>query len=154
MAETIVCGVTDTREGRDAAQLGRALSERLGLRLVLAHAVDVPRGAQESVTGRQQRSGAERLLAGIADRLDGGDEVATRVEFGDPAELLAWIAAEERAAMIVLGSRARGILRSRLRCGLARTLRAASPVPVLVAPPQTRTRSGQRLAVPEGSAAR
>ena len=152
MQGTIVCGVTDTREGRDAAQLGRALSERLGLRLVLAHAVDVPRGAQESLTGRQRRRGAEQALAEIADGLDGRDEVATRVAFGDPAELLAWIAAEERAAMIVLGSRAQGLLRRRLRCRLARTLRAATPVPVLVAPPQTRKRSGHRLAVPQASA--
>lgn len=153
MVGTVVCGVTDTREGRDAAQLAKALSDRLGLRLVLAHAIDLPRGAQDSLTGRQQRRGAEHALAEIARDLGDGDEVALRIELGEPAELLAWIAAEERAAMIVLGSRAHGLLRRRLRSRLARSLRAVTPVPVLVAPPQTRKRSAQRLAVPEASAA-
>ena len=39
MHGTIVCGVTDSAEGRAAAQLAAALAARLGLRLVLVHIV-------------------------------------------------------------------------------------------------------------------
>jgi len=59
MAGAILCGVTDSREGRDAAQLADALSARLGLRLVLAHVVDgIPVGAEESLTALQGREAA------------------------------------------------------------------------------------------------
>ena len=55
MTGTIVCGVTDTDDGRAAAQLAGALAERLDVRLVYAHALDgVPRGTEESVTARQR----------------------------------------------------------------------------------------------------
>ena len=40
MRGTLVCAVTDGEESEDALALGAELSERLGLRLVLAHAVD------------------------------------------------------------------------------------------------------------------
>ena len=39
MRGTMVCGVSDSNEGRAAVELGVELSERLGLRLVLAHVV-------------------------------------------------------------------------------------------------------------------
>jgi hypothetical protein len=39
MQGTVVCAVTDGEESADALELGAALSERLGLRLVLAHTV-------------------------------------------------------------------------------------------------------------------
>jgi hypothetical protein len=67
MAGTILCGVTDSPEGRDAAQLADALSARLGLRLVLAHVVDgIPVAAEESLTalqGRKRRALAEGVSA-------------------------------------------------------------------------------------------
>ena len=37
MQGTIVCGVTDTNDGRQALAAAVELTERLGLRLVLAH---------------------------------------------------------------------------------------------------------------------
>src|SRR5207302_8867617 len=66
MGGTILCGVTDSSDGRAAAQLAVALGERLGLRLVLAHVVDVPAGSEESVTARKGQAGAERSLEAIA----------------------------------------------------------------------------------------
>src|SRR5580658_5278368 len=46
MAGTIVCGVGDSAEGRDAIQLAAALSRRLGLRLVLVHVRPKTRGGE------------------------------------------------------------------------------------------------------------
>lgn len=146
MTGTIVCGVTDSDEGRGAAQLAGALAERLDVRLVYAHALDgVPRGAEESLTARQRLGGAERALISIAEENAPAGGVELRIDFGERAQFLAQIAAEEGADLVVLGSRASGLRGRALRCTLARELEAATPAPVLVAPPQTRRRSERRL---------
>lgn len=146
MGGTIVCGVTDAAGGENAPQLARALGARLGLRLVLVHVVDgVPPGTHESLTARQRQNGGEQILSGIARELGNGTE--KRVVVGDRAEALAQVAAEEGADLIVIGSRPAGLGSRKLRCTLARELEAATPVPVLVAPPATRRRSDQRLSV-------
>ena len=145
MGGTILCGVTDTPEGRAAAQLAAALSERLESRLVLAHAVAAE--AQELLDA------AAHALAPLVDGLP-PREVELRVEVGDPAETLARVAAEEGADLIVLGSRARGLRGRQLGCALARELEAATPAPVVVAPPQTRRRAERRLAVADTAAPR
>jgi nucleotide-binding universal stress UspA family protein len=144
MGGTIVCGVTGAVGGENAPQLARALGARLGLRLVLVHVVDgVPPGTHESLTARQRQNGGEQILNGIARELGNGTE--RRVVVGDRAEALAQVAAEEGADLIVIGSRSAGLGSRKLRCTLARELEAATPVPVVVAPPTTRRRSDQRL---------
>lgn len=144
MAGTIVCGVSEG-EGRGAAELASALGARLDLRLVLVSVVEgVPAGTQDSVTGRQRRSGAEQTLGEMAHELGHAE---TRVVVGEPAQALAQVAAEEGADLIVVGSRTAGLVNRRLRSLLAVELEAATPVPVLVAPPATRKRSEQRLGV-------
>jgi nucleotide-binding universal stress UspA family protein len=147
---TIVCGVTETPDGRSAADLARALMARLGLRLVLVHVLDgVPPGTQESMSARQRQAGAERILGEIARDIGHGTE--RRVMVGRRAEALARVAAEEGADLIVIGSRPAGLASRKLRCTLARELESATPVPVVVAPPTTRKRSDQRLAVAAGA---
>jgi nucleotide-binding universal stress UspA family protein len=154
MSGTIVCGVTDTKDGRAAAQLAGALAERLDVRLVYAHALDgIPRGAEESVTARQRLGGAERALTSIARENAPAGGVELRIDFGERAQYLAQVAAEEGADLVVLGSRAGGLRGRTLRCTLARELEAATPAPVLVAPPQTRRRQEQRLELLEEAAA-
>jgi nucleotide-binding universal stress UspA family protein len=146
MGGTIVCGVTESPDGRSAAELAQALGARLGLRVVLVYVVDgIPRGTEESLTARQRQTGAERTLDVVAGEIGNGAE--KRVLLGDRAEGLAQVAAEEGADLIVLGSRRAGVGNRRLRCALAREVEAATPVPVLVAPPSTRRRSAHRLDV-------
>lgn len=143
---TILCGVTETPDGKGATELARALAARLGLRLVLVHVLDgMPPGTHESLTARQRQSGAERTLGELAREL--GDGTEKRVVRGNRGEELARVAAEEGADLIVLGSRASGLGSRKLRCTLAQELEAATPVPVLVAPPATRKRSDHRLSV-------
>jgi nucleotide-binding universal stress UspA family protein len=144
MHGTLVCAVTDDDASRDAIELGVELSERLGLRIVLAHAVDGigefgSGDGVESVSMKADRQGAERRLArlvlehGIADRAE------SRVAVGEPAALLGQIAAEEEADVIVVGARTRG-WRGRLESRLAEELDRETPVPVLIAPPRKRGR--------------
>jgi nucleotide-binding universal stress UspA family protein len=148
---TIVCGVTEAPADRSAAELARALVARLGLRLVLVHVLDgVPPGTHESLTARQRQAGAEHVLDEMAR--DIGDGTERRVVVGGRAEALAQVAAEEGADLIVIGTRPTGLAGRKLRCGLARDLEATTPVPVVLAPPTTRKRSDQRLALAAGSA--
>jgi len=149
---TVVCGVTETPDGRSAAELAGALGTRLGLRLVLVHVVDgVPPGTHESLSARQRQTGAERTLDEIARQLGNGTE--RRIMVGSRAEALAQVAAEEGADLVVLGSRPAGFGNRKLRSTLARELEAVTPIPVVVAPPATRKRAEQRLAVAAGAAA-
>jgi nucleotide-binding universal stress UspA family protein len=153
MSGTIVCGVTESPDGRSAADLAHAIGLRLGLRLVLVYVVDgVPTGTHDSLTARQRQSGAERTLNEIAREIGNGTE--KRVVLGDRAEVIAQVAAEEGADMIVLGSRSTGLGGRRLRCILARELEATTPVPVLVAPPSTRRRTDHRLLAAAGAGTR
>lgn len=151
MGGTVVCGVAGAEDGRSSAELACALVARLGLRLVLVHVVDgVPLGTEESLTARQRQHGAEQILGLIAREIGIGAE--TRVVIGDRAEGLAQVAAEEGADLIVIGSRTAGLGNRKLRCTLAQDLEAATPVPVVLAPPATRKRSDHRLAAAAGAA--
>jgi nucleotide-binding universal stress UspA family protein len=142
---TIVCGFTESPDGRLAAELAHALGARLGLRLVLVHVLDgVPPDAEESLTARQRQRGAELAMEATVREL--GHDTESRLVLGGRAESLAEVAAEEGADLIVLGSRPAGLGSRNLRCSLARELEAETPVPVLVAPPSTRRRSTRRLA--------
>jgi nucleotide-binding universal stress UspA family protein len=136
--------MTDGEESADTLELGAALSERLGLRLVLAHAVDgiqaVANGDGESVVAKANREGAERRLAQLAREHGVVERAERRVAVGEPAGLLGQIAAEEAADVIVVGARARG-WRGRLESPLADELGRETPVPVLIAPPRGRQRS-------------
>jgi hypothetical protein len=54
----------------------------------------------------------------------------------------------------VIGSRPAGLGNRKLRSTLARELEAVTPIPVVVAPPATRKRTEQRLALAAGAATR
>ena len=154
MRGTLVCAVTDAEESEDAVALGAELSERLGLRLVLAHAVDGIAAvgnddSNESVTMKQSRQGAERLLRQLAEQHGVAETAERRVVIGDPAVLFGQVAAEEAADVIVVGARSRGWRRRSLDGRLAGELETETPVPVLLAPPRRR-RAGTRPALNGG----
>lgn len=158
MNGTIVCGVVDSDAGRGALQLAGALSERLRLRLVLAHVVGDSglggRAGIERATVARRVEGAARLLSQVAGAqgLDGA--VVARAAVGDRAESIARIASEEGADLIVLGSRPGGRLKRGVRCPLARELESMTACPVVIAPPPTRHRSSRRLTQVEKRAVR
>jgi nucleotide-binding universal stress UspA family protein len=136
---TLVCAVSGGAESVDALELGAQLSDRLGLRLVLAHAVDGIDGSEDeqSVAMRANREGAERRLASLAEAHGLTQRSERRVAVGEPATLLGQIAAEEGADVIVVGAPARG-WRKRLETSLAEELSSETQLPVLIAPPRAR----------------
>jgi nucleotide-binding universal stress UspA family protein len=120
---------------------------------VLVHVVDgVPPGSDESLSARQRQAGAERVLNEIARDIGEGTE--KRIMLGNRADALAQVAAEEGADLVVIGSKPAGFGSRKLRSTLARELEAATPIPVVVAPPTTRKRTEQRLTVATGAAMR
>ncbi len=141
MRGTLVCGVVDREDGRRALDLAVEVSERLGLRLVLAHAgggfapIEANGEVAESVTTKADREGGERLLARLVTEYGLSDRAERRVGTGDAATVIGRIAAEEAADLIVVGSRARGRLRRGFQSRLAEQLGSETPVPVLIAPP-------------------
>jgi nucleotide-binding universal stress UspA family protein len=141
MRGTIVCSVTDTEEGHAALELGVELSERLGLRLVLAHvaegfgAVAHDGDDNESVTMKANRRGGELFLERVAREYGVARSAECRVAVGDPALLVGQIAAEEAADAIVVGSRTRRWPGRGLESRLAKGLETETPVPILIAPP-------------------
>jgi nucleotide-binding universal stress UspA family protein len=134
MPGTIVCGVGDSAEGRDAIQLAAALSRRLGQRLVLVHV-------------RAKKRGRERLHYTLSDDLDLEQAIELREGVGESAQSLAQIAGEEGADLIVLWSRRSRLWGHRIECRLALELETLTTIPVVIAPPQTVRRSDSRLAV-------
>jgi nucleotide-binding universal stress UspA family protein len=141
MAGTVLCGVNDSAGARNAARVAGAISKQLDVRLVLVHVADAftladgSAGNDESVTTIQARSGGKRLLDQLTAE-QGLRRAEQRIEVGDPAERLAQVAAEERAALILVGARAqRRRWRPALRSDFSRELAHVTPCPVLVVPP-------------------
>jgi nucleotide-binding universal stress UspA family protein len=141
MHGTVVCALTDGAEKGDAVAQAREISERLGLRLVLAHVVEgiaTLGDGDESMTMKADRVAAERQLAELARDHGLEERAERRIAVGDPATLVGQIASEEAADMIVVGARPRGWRRRGLESTLAQELETETPVPVLVAPPRAR----------------
>jgi nucleotide-binding universal stress UspA family protein len=132
---TIVCGIDDSPAAFEALRVASVLSAQVDARLVLAHAAGAS-SIDKSLTTDQARQGGDRLLERIVR--EHSPRAERRVEFGDPSDALARIAAEEAAILLILGSHRQRLLRGRLRRGLARELAATAPCPVVVVPPPAR----------------
>jgi nucleotide-binding universal stress UspA family protein len=139
MKGTVVCAVSEGALNNDAVAQSIAVSDRLGLRLVLAHVVDGIASfgnGDESVSTKGDRIAAERVLADLARAHRVEERAERRVAVGDPATELGQIATEEAADMIVVGPRARGWRGRHLESRLADELGMETPVPVLIAAPR------------------
>ncbi len=139
MRGTILCWVNDSVHGRAALKAAADLSDRLKMRLVVAHVADGVdgAGANENAASARQRQGAARLVARLAAEHGLSDRAECRSAVGDPAALLGQIAAEEAADLIVVGAPARGRRRRRSsESRLAEHLESATTVPVLFVPPR------------------
>ena len=140
-----MCAVTAGEESDHALDLGVELSSRLGLRLVLAHAVPAADDRYDGADGRKlsaaEHERAMQRLARLADDHGVADHAERRVAVGDPALLLGRIAAEEAADVVVVGAAERRWWRG-FDLGLVRELETATPAAVVVA--LSRRRRGRR----------
>jgi nucleotide-binding universal stress UspA family protein len=95
----------------------------------------------------------EALLERLV-REEGLAGVERRVSIGFPAGRLADVAAEERAELVVVGSRGRGRIKAALLGSVSNDLIGVAPCPVLVVPPQAPSPSGDGVQEPAAVLAR
>jgi nucleotide-binding universal stress UspA family protein len=140
MSRSIVCGVDPSDEAFAAAAFAARLSERLGAALLLAHAVPgwttFSDADEEQLRSHRRRVGAEmtRVFERIERRFS-RVEIARRLLTGVPADELPKLAAEENAALLVVGSRGRGDIKAALFGSVSSAVARASDRPVVVVPP-------------------
>lgn len=142
LGATVVCGIDESENARQALRFALRLSERLGMRLVLAYVAPPPfvpgastvpgAGARVREFEIQFRS---RLLARLAAAERAGTHLERRVAFGRPAEELAKVALGEGARLLIVGCRGRGVRRGALMGSVSRELAGRAPCPVVIVPP-------------------
>ena len=137
MARTILVGVDGSEEAQAAVGVAGRLAGALRLRLVLAHVAH----------------GGDNAEVDAADLLDAAQsstapDAHRRVTWGDPATALAQLADREEAALIAVGSRGRGALKSALLGSVSRALVADAERPTLVVGPEALGWNGEKALAP------
>jgi nucleotide-binding universal stress UspA family protein len=142
----IICCLDDSEGARRALTVAGALAGRLGLELVLVH-VEPPTSAAPGVgaaaAGAERLRDAElregeRLLERLAHEAGlSGSRLRTTV--GSTAASIVSICEEERAELVVIGSRGHGELASALLGSVSTAVAASAPCPCVVVPPRART---------------
>ena len=141
----IVCGVDGSAHARLAAMAALSLADRLGMRLTLVHVAPVrtllpvaslpadvdPSAYPRSVEGAEVQ--AAESFGSLSSELNRPD-VARTVRLGEPATVLAELAAENAAEFIVVGSRGRGVWRSAALGSVSAELVRLAYCPVMVVP--------------------
>ena len=135
---TLVVGVDFSAPSRKALDAAVALAKPMGATLVLVHAASpLPMGSKAGALDPISQVRAE-VDADEAKRLsqtwgkEAKAEVVSRP--GKPAEVVLAVAAERKAAYVVVGSHGRTGLKRAVLGSVAEAILRASPVPVLVVP--------------------
>ena len=126
MADSIICGIDDSKSAKAAARVARALSTKLGLRLVFVRVLE-PGSPRKTIGAVAER--LERLTATGTSVDYGADWL---VDVGHPADRLVAAAAHEQAKLIVVGSTGP---RSSLLGSISAEVSRRAPCPVVVVPP-------------------
>ena len=137
MVSCIVCGVDDSSGARKAAHVADELARDLGARPVLVHGAPVAPPVMYGVPfdndafQREVLEDARPLLEDVASTCTAAD-VSQRAELGSPVEVLVRALEDERAELVVVGTRGRGAMRSVLLGSVAHEMLAVSSCPVVV----------------------
>jgi len=144
-ARRVVCGVDGSEQARHAASAALRLADRLGARLILVHVTPTrtvvpvdsfPMGVDPSTYPRSSELACSEAEAAF-DSLS-SDVTEARVErevrLGEPAAVLAEVAADCGAELIVVGSRGRGAWRSAVLGSVSSDVARLAPCPVLIVP--------------------
>jgi nucleotide-binding universal stress UspA family protein len=141
----IICGVDGSEQARHAASAALRLANRLGARLTLVHVTPtrsmapVDRFPYGVDPGAFRRS-TELAFSEAEDAFDSlSSEVAAaglerEVRLGEPAAVLAEVAADYDAELIIVGSRGRGTWRSAVLGSVSSDVTRLAPCPVMIVP--------------------
>ena len=151
----VICGVDGSEPSGVALDHAAALASALNGRLTAVNVntessylgavaswgaraflpVDYVRAADDALAANRA---AHRAVERAAARVD-DTTIRLRIEHGDPAVRLRAVAAECASAILVVGSRGHGALRSALLGSVSSRLAAHAPAPVMVVPPGVTT---------------
>jgi nucleotide-binding universal stress UspA family protein len=138
----VVCGVTST--GQSAPQVARVaadLAERLDLPLTLSHVLDINDGLDAEIDPSLSALLDSRAWTALRLMLPVLDEIGYRVDAravlrtGDPADELIALGRDGEAALIVVGCRGHGPLRTLLEGSISLELCQRAPCAVVIVPP-------------------
>jgi nucleotide-binding universal stress UspA family protein len=137
----IVCAVDESDATDDVVRVAQRLATALDSRLVLVHVApptEAP-GVSAALAGQErlreeELADARALLHDVAERLDAGD-AEQRAELGSPADRPVAIADAESAALLVIGSRGRGDVKSALLGSVSHGVASKATCPVVIVSP-------------------
>jgi nucleotide-binding universal stress UspA family protein len=162
VTSSILCGIDGSHQARLALRHAARLAPALGVRLVVAHVVQLPlpsprvggtAGEPTDIPIDALLKGGEAILEKLLEE-EGLGRVERRVMLGFPADCLADLADDEAAELIVVGSRGRGALKRALLGSVSSDLIGVARCPVLVVPPRAERSSGKEAETPAASVAR
>lgn len=133
----VLVGVDRSDGARAACLVGEWLAKRLHLELVLVHACarsSSPYG--DAVQRERMKHVAGRKAMAVLHSV-GPEDAKRLVASGEPAEALVEFAREQDAALVVVGSRGHGALRSAFSRSVSRSLARHADRPVVVVPPSS-----------------
>jgi nucleotide-binding universal stress UspA family protein len=145
----VVCGVDGSPQARKAAVAALALADRLGARLTLAHVSPTrtvvpvdglgagPYPMAYAYSEDLAFSDAEDAFTSLPPDITAAS-FDREIRLGQPAVVLAEIAAEQEAELIVVGSRGRGAWRSAALGSVSADLTRLAPCPVMIVPDRPR----------------
>jgi nucleotide-binding universal stress UspA family protein len=138
---SIVCAVDDSDEAPDVLHVAHELAQALAKRLVVVHVApptEAP-GVSAAPAGQERLRAAEEADASeLLQRLASSEGLANielRAEIGSPAKRILETCLEEDAALVVLGSRGRGDVKSTLLGSVSHAVASGAPCPVVIVPP-------------------
>ena len=159
VTSSILCGVDGSQHARLALRHAARLADGLGVRLIVAHVVQLPLPSPRVGPTAGQLTGipvdallhaGEAILESLLDEEDIGD-VERRVLLGFPGDRLADLADDEAADLIVVGSRGRGAVKAALLGSVSTDLIGVARCPVLVVPPRAEPPGPERVQVTTAS---
>ena len=136
----IICSVDDSDAAAGVVRIAERLARALEGRLLLLHVappttapgVSAAPAGQERLR-REELQDAQRLLETLAAEV-GVEPAETRAEIGSAAERIVEICRDEGAALVVLGSRGRGDLKSAVLGSVSHRVASSAPCPVVIVP--------------------
>lgn len=143
--ETVVAAVDGSEASEEVLEVARAFSALLGGRLLLAHGL-APRpvpGASAVPHARHELAAVDRergqaLLARLASRYGVVAEATRLAEGRTEVDALVELADDEKAGILVVGSRGRGALTSAVLGSFSSGVAARASCPVAIVPSATR----------------
>jgi nucleotide-binding universal stress UspA family protein len=157
-APRIVCGVDGSKQARHAASAALRLAERLGARVVLVHVTPTrtvvpvdsfPLGVDPSSYPRSSElafSEAEAAFDALSPEVI-SSSAEREVRLGQPAVVLAEVAVDCDAELIVVGSRGRGAWRTAILGSVSMEVAHRAPCPVMIVPERAAAKVGAPEAI-------